>query len=411
MKDPKSIINKLKRMSKNIKDKDIVEYLPTIVDDLNYLADFRVLEMHNLTKEQQTENIYEIENYKIDYLATLIKKYMELEFHKELLYEIEDGYLFNAPGGYNQKKDVVTLSIFGLINDSINLADDIRTIAHEFRHQLQYRFLHEKTIEGVLDYPDYFIKIARSIIPKEIYVEKDEDGYVIGKPYYHDNYKRLYSEVDANNYGVELNDFLLSNLYNMYPNKNSKLEAKIRALQIKLSIGSSIVRDKLNEEHKIDREYRREIYLNTPIVSKVLVDGEKKDSLLVVDKCIKNNPSIKEKYEVFGILMDDYKFKDYYQIMMDKYKAIDRYGQGNRLDSIYNNIINGDPMLTIAGYLIRKDTKNIKKFINEHPTFTTEYEEEINELLNTMIVDIETINLLNKPEKIIEKKKLKHYED
>ena len=405
MKNPKTIINKLKRMAKNLKANDIVEYFPTIVDDLNYLADFRVLEMHNLTREQQIENIYEIEYHKIDYLATLIKKYMELEFHKELSYKIEDGYLFNAAAGYDQKRDIVVLSIFGLINNSINLADNIRTIAHEFRHQLQYRFLHEKDIEGLLDYPDYFIKIAKSIVPKELYVERNEEGNIINKPYYHTNYKRLYSEVDADNYGVELNDFLLSNLYNMYPTKDPILETKIRALQIKLSIGSNHVREKLKEENKIGHEYRREIYLKVPIVSKVEVDGEEKDSLLVVDKCIKNNPSIKTQYEVFSLLMDDYKFKDYYEIMLDHFKAIDRYGEKRKLDSIYSNIIYTDPMLIITSYIIEKDINNIKKFLKEHPTFTTEYEEEINDFLSENVVGIEIINLLSKPESVIIKKK------
>lgn len=405
MKNPKTIINKLKRMAKNLKANDIVEYFPTIVDDLNYLADFRVLEMHNLTREQQIENIYEIEYHKIDYLATLIKKYMELEFHKELSYKIEDGYLFNATGGYNQKEDKVVLSILELIDNSLNLADDIRAIAHEFRHQLQYRFLHEKDIQGILDYPSYFIKIARSIIPKEVYVVKDKEGSVIKKPYYNANYKRLYSEVDAQYYAVELNEVLLSDLYNRYPNKDSELAAKIRTLQIKLSIGATIVRDKLEEEHRIDRELKREIYKKTPITSKVLLDGEEQDSLLCVDKCIKNNPVIRDKYEVFGILMNDYTFKDCYEITLDKYSAIDRYGQGQKLESIYSNIINGDPMCIITNYLIRKDIKGIKKFIQEHPTFTTEYEEEINELLNKTVLDIETINLLSKPESVIIKNK------
>ncbi len=407
MKDPKTIINKLKRMSKNLKKNDIVEYFPTIVDDLCYLADFRVLEMHNLTKEQQVENSYEIEYHRIDYLATLIKKTMELEFHKELSYKIEDGYLFNAAGAYNQKEDTVVLSAFGLLNYSINLADDIRVITHEFRHQLLYRFLHEKDIQGILDYPDYFIKIAKNLIPKEICVEKNDEGHIINKPYYNNNYKILYSEVDANYYGVELNDYLLSYLYNMYTHNkiDSELEAKIRTLQIKLSTGSAIVRDRLNEEHRIEREYRKEIYKKTSITSKVLVDGEEKDSLLFADKCIKNNPNIKDKYEVFGILMSDYSFKDYYQIMMDKYKAIDRYGKGPKLESIYSNIINSDPMLIITSYLVRKDIKGIKRFLKEHPTFTTEYQEEINELFNTMVADIEIINLLSKQENVIIKNK------
>ena len=405
MKDPKKIINKLKRMSKKLKENDIVEYFPTIVDDLSYLADFRVLEMHNLTKEQQVENSYEIEYHRIDYLATLIKKYLELEFHKELSYEIEDGYLFNAAGAYSQKEDKVILSAFGLLNYSINLADDIRVITHEFRHQLLYRFLHEKDIKGILDYPDYFIKIAKNLIPKEICVEKNEEGHIINKPYYNHNYKRLYSEVDANYYGVELNDFLLSNLRNMYQIEDPELDAKIRTLQIKLSTGSAIVRDRLNEEHRIDHEIKREVYKKISITSKVIVDGEEKDSLLFVDKCIKNNPNIRDKYEVFGILMNDYTFKDCYEIMLDKYSAIDRYGQGQKLESIYNNIINSDPMCIITSHLMRKDIKGIKKFLKEHPTFTTEYQEEINELLSTMVADIETLNLLSKPENVIIKKK------
>jgi hypothetical protein len=407
---PIELKEKLEKMSLSLKDKNIIEYFPTILNDLEFIIKTYNTEITGLTEEERINNIYDIEYFKIDYLAELLKKYMELTWNKEFSYEIVDGYLFNSTAGYNQKEDIVTISIFGMLLNSDNTSDSIKSIIHEYRHQLQYHFLHEKDFKGVLDYPPYFITIAKNMLPKEILTVVDEEGYVIDKPYYNDNYKRLYMEVDANKYGLDVSRTLLSDLYSRYPDKNKKLEDKVKSLEEELILESNITEEGLKEEKRIDDIYLDELYTSKPITSSILVDGKELDSLLFIDKCLKDNPIIKEKYEVIGILMHEYGYKNYWDLILDKYKNIDEFKSKELIDEIYRNIFKTDPILIITQLILQKDLKGLRDFIKQHPTFPTEYEEEIGYIINTNTLDYDTLSLLSKDCGII-KKKGKKYEE
>ena len=402
--NPIELENKIKEMSTSLKDKDIVEYFPTILNNLEFIIETYNTEITGLSEEDRINNIYNIEYQKIDYLAELIKKYMELTWQKEFRYEIIPGYLFNSTAGYNQRDDIVTISIFGMILNSTNTIDSIRSIAHEFRHQLQYRFLHEKDFESILTYPPYFITIMKNALPKEIKKIIDEEGYVIGKPYYQDNYKRIYTEVDANLYGVELATTFLKDLYNKYPNKIKNLEKQLNKIQKEIEKEKIETVEGLKNEKRIDDIYVEEIRTNKPITSTVIVDGEEKDALLYTDKCIKEEPLIDERFEVLKLLTRNNVFKNYYQLIIDKYRNREEYGNVDKVNELYENIVRSDPILTISKYILNKDKESIKNFLKVHPTFIDEYKDELDELLSTLTVDNQIVNLFEKEENIQKKK-------
>lgn len=394
--EPKKLEKKLKKMNESLRRKDIINDFPSILEDIEYMIKKHEVNLASLTDTERIDHIYDIEYQKIDYLAELLRRYMQITWNKDFSYEIVEGYLFDSTAGYNQKDDIVTISIFGILNNSYNLADTIKSIAHEYRHQLQYRFLHEDKVEDIMNYPSYFITIAKNMLPKEIITEVDEEGYVIGKPYYKDNYKRLYMEVDANNYGLEVSRRLLTDLYELYPHKNKSLEAKVNSLQQILKDESKLVEQELRLEKRMEPLYRDEIYTTKEITSTVLVDDEEKDALLYTDKILKEHPEIKEVYEVLGILFHDYGFKNYWTILLDKYKLVEKVDNRRNAEEIYNNIIKTDPMLLITKYATEKDKDRIYKFLEAHPTFIEEYKEEINELISSIVLDPDIINLISK---------------
>lgn len=401
---PMEIKNKLSNMSNNLKGKNIIRSFPTIVEDLQYIIDTYDIEIEG-TDEERTNNIYDIERNRIDYLAELIRQYMTMKWHKEFKYEIVEGYLFNSTAGYNQRDDIVTISVFGMLVNSDSVADYIKSIAHEFRHQLQYHFLHEEDIEGMLDYPPYFITIAKNMIPKDIEVIQNENGEVIEKPYYNKNYKSLYTEVDANMYGLDVINNMLLDIYSRYPNKNKELANKVNKLQATLYMQGLKTKEGLESENRIDSLYVNEIYTPTPITSRVELEDSFADTLIHTDKVIKDNPIIKEEYQVFGVLMHDYGFKGYWDIVLDKYKAIEKTHQKEKVEKIYANIIKSDPMLTITKYVEEKDIKKIKKFVEDHPTFIYEYKEYLDTLFNRLVAPIEIINLLTVEDEIVKERK------
>lgn len=396
----KSIINRLNKMSKSLKERDIVEDFPTVLRQLEFIM--------NIDDKQNDaeEKVFDVEYPKIDYMAEFIKKYLEIKWNNKFSYDLDiiDIFQPNSTGGYNQKEDKATFQVCGLINGSINMADTMRAITHEFRHQHLYHFMHESKEENLLNYPSFFIIIAKDTIPKDIILGEDENGNVI-KPYRDENYNNLYMEIDANNYGIQLSRKIISDLYEMYPHKNKKLDKRVHDLQMRISNQSILVQNELYEEGRLNNTISSEIYLKKPITSKVLVDGEPKDRLLFIDKCLKDNPIVKEQYEVLGILMNDYDFKSFAEVFMGRYKSLTNSKDPNKVNAIYDHIIDTDPMLLITKLVIEKDVDGINKFLKDHPTFKEDYQEEINEIFSTMTTDFDILNLLSKPEYVIMNKK------
>lgn len=401
---PKRIERLMQHMSESLKEKDLIKDFPSILDDLEYIIRIYNLKIKGLTEEQRINHIYDIEYYKDEFLAELMKKYMELTYNKKFSYEIGEGEIQISSGGYIQERDVVEMSVIGLLLNSENIADTLKRITHEYRHQYFFRFMHENSIEGILDYPTYFIKIAKNYIPKPLNNIYDEEGNFIDNQYYRDNHRRMYTEIDADNFGIATVEKFLLNIYKLYPKKNNKLETKVNKLQLELIKQCEVVEKELREEKRLEPTYFGEIYLKKPISSTLLVDGEEKDSLLYTDKTLKNNPSIKDKYEVLNILMKDYEFKNYYELVIDKYKAIEKLGNESKINSIYENIINTDPIVLMNKLIVEKDIDGIKKFLKDHPTFRDEYNEEIDNLFNTIVTDSKIINLLYDEDSVIMKK-------
>lgn len=395
----------LKHMSESLKDKNIIKDLPIIIDDLEYIIRIYKLRIKGLTEEQRIEHIYDLSKYKMEFLAELMKKYMELILDTKLKYKVSEEVLFQlAVGGYDPNEDIVVISAIGSILNSDNTSDSLKSIIHEFRHMHFYHFLHESKIEDILKYPPNYIIIAKDYIPKEI--PKTRNEKTEGRPNYFENYNSVFMEVDASNYALETVRTFLLDLYERYPYKNKHLENKITNLQNILIEESKVVEEHYKKEGRAYKKYVKELSGESPITSTAIVDDENKDLLLVTDKYIKNNPIFKDKYEILNILMNDYTFKDYHELIIDKYNAIDKYGNKEKINAIYDNIINTDPMLLITKLVEEKDINGIKNFINSHPTFIDEYKEEINELLNNAVPGIEILNLL-----VSEKNNVKYKKD
>ncbi|MBR3146032.1 MAG: hypothetical protein IKF47_02085 [Bacilli bacterium] len=401
---PKRLECLLKHMCITLKNKDIIEDLPSIIDDLEYIVRVYKLKIKNLTEEQKIEHLYEIEKNKMEFLAELIKKYMELTLNTKLSYQISEEVLLKlAVGGYDPQEDKVIISAIGSILSSNNTADSIKTILHEFRHMHFYHFLHENKIEDIIKYPPNYIIIAKDYIPIEL--PKTRNEKIEGKPNYFENYKNIYMEVDASNYALETVRTFLLDLYERYPNKNPRLERKITQLQNILIEESKTVEEHYKQEGRAEEKYIKELTGEKPITSTILVDGENKDLLLFADKYIKANPILKDAYGILSIIMDDYRFKSYHELVIDKYKAIKNHGNKDKISAIYDNIINTDPMVLLTKLVEEKDIEEIKKFLNNHPTFLNEYKEEIAELINNTVPGIEILSLLSKEECAIMSKK------
>ena len=122
--NPEELENKLQEMNDSLQNKSIVYDFPSILEDLEYMLKTHEENLSFLTDEQRIDHLYDIEYQKIDYLAELLRRYMKITWKKEFSYEIVEGYLFNSTAGYNQKDDIVTVSVFGILNNSFTLSSN-----------------------------------------------------------------------------------------------------------------------------------------------------------------------------------------------------------------------------------------------------------------------------------------------
>lgn len=400
-----SIESLLKKKSSSIKEKNILKDFPSIVNDLETIVNIFNKEIEGVTVNQMVCPVYNIELYKTEFLAELMKKYMEFTWQDKFGYEIDDMIFMISSGGYNKKKDIVLLSPLALLlNAGSNTSSALARIIHEYRHQHQFHFFHESDIKKIIKYPSHYMLLTKNRFVKDIHDIYDEEEVFEYNQYYADNHDRMYTEVDANNYALETTQNFLIDLYGKYPHKNKNLEKKVIALQAELLKQCQVIKQEFKDEKRLEPKYLKEIYLKSPITSNVLVDGKETDSLLYIDRTIKNNYDLKENYEILKLIVNDYGFKDYHELILDKYKAIEECGNKEKINAIYDNIINTDPMLLMTKLVEEKDIHSIQKFISDHPTFLKEYKEEINELINNTVPGIEILSLLSKEECIVKKK-------
>ena len=373
-----AIIKDLDVRNNNLRNKNIIEYLPTILEDLEYL----IFDYPKLIQKINRIEYYEFNNSKlqtrrISYLATLISKYMSLKWKKKFEYKLDKESISKSTGSYKYKNDYIVFETLSMLLYDINISDDIKVLFHEFRHTLQYSFLKENELEKVMSYPSNFITIIKNMVP--VILEKNKlDDSLDG--FYMDNYKKLYLELDAENYALEETKNFLVELYSLYPNKNRKLENKVIKVQSKIN-KEMIKCEKAKNMIEIyeDNIYAKEAITTKEITSKLKYQNEKKDSLIFIDELFKNNIDKLRYFKILGIYLIDGRLKSYSEIMEDKERLLEKYDR-NKVNEVYDYIIKSNPSLLLSKYIIEKDENSISFFLENHPTYINKYKEVMNSI-------------------------------
>ena len=396
------LIDKLYDLSEEVVSLDIVKDYPRILDILEFILFDCKEKIGDLSVEESQDNILDITTLKAMIFAEVIKKYLELTTTDQYKYEINDLYFMGQTSGYDAKTDTVLISPLGLALNSISDADIIKTIFHEFRHQRQNHFLKLTNFEELLNYPSNFIRVIKNRIPKDLFEELDEEEKIITSPYYNENYTRMYMEIDADLTGLNIPKKMILELYDLYPNKNESLRLKAKKIQEFLIIGECEVERKLIEEGKLHKMDRGEVLNSNMITSYISHKGKEMDSLLFIDKCLKENGNL---YPIFSLFMSDNRFKNYMEIIKDKNNYIKRYNHKDKINRIYEYYIQTDPTLIISHLIFNNKKEEIEEFLKMHPTFKKEYQKEIIDIVNMLYAEEDIIDLLviRKNKKLIKK--------
>ncbi len=371
----------LKDRYNNLNNKNIIDYLPTIVDDIYFF----VFEYRNIL-DNFDRNIYynfnnnKLQKYKIKYLITLIKKYMKIKYNKNFNYRIDLESISSNKACYSDENGYATFKILSMLLSNMNIAEDIVTIFHEYRHKLQNDFQKETKLEDLMKYPSNFITLIKNKIP--IIIEMETKKMFLGS-YYFNNYKKIYIEVDAESFAKKETSDFLYNLYLLYPNKNKELEKKILLIQKELinEIQTFENYDKKNTTESFEI-YIEETNTSKEITSKIInpINSKEEDSLLFIDQTFKNNLDKISFFNILSIYLKDNRLKTYEEILKEKEEMLKLY-DNNKVEEVFEYIIKSDPVLLFSKYIKNNDLENILLFLKNHPTFIKKYKKEIKKIL------------------------------
>ncbi len=364
---PEIIQNKLDTCLKHIQ-KDGLKNLPQVIHDLDYLMNQRIEEERKLSLGQQYMHGSDFYEATQNYYLELLKQYMR-EFYQMNLQVVEDPNIALAGiAGYDHITDTLKVSINGFLSGGRNKTSSMQTIFHESRHKMQHDSYRAKDIEEALQYPENMIILAK------------EEAFITGQPeaFYKTNYKDLYVETDADEFGFVAVRILLENLIRRYKHQGNELsmedEITLRKLQKIMIEDSSKEEQDFFEANRFTTRARREAMGIDPPTGEFEIDGEKQDRLIAVDKHIKSHPELVMEYPLLNLVMN----KDYDEIMRDRAALIEE--RPEQIDRLYQCIIKTDPMLYIEDCVRNVKEYELQGFLKKHPTLKEHYPEELKRL-------------------------------
>ena len=299
------IIQKNKNLKKEISNTSWKSYFPQIVEDLEYIWYNFLPNLEVLTKDEWIENSYEIYKAMITYLIEIAKIYYEEKYQLNIEYKIDELKIVGGCAAYDEKTEKIYFSIMGMMLKSANISSYLQTIFHECRHVYQHQFYKSSFLEKETKFPTYFYKIAKHYIFEKEFEKEDENFYYI-------NYNKIYPEVDAEETSLkELNEFL-PYLYRCYQEeeKNGILSLKINSIHQRIVEDIEELTKELIGQERIYNQSSNELYRNTTIESTFLINGEERNSMLLIDEYIKKHPNILEKYPVLEWAKDEKMLKN-----------------------------------------------------------------------------------------------------
>lgn len=287
---------------------------------------------------------------------------------------------FLTPAHYNPADKKISYQLDVIMREkSNNFANVMELCLHENRHAMQFKSFSIDKPDDILDFD-----------PNSIFVLKD---YLVMK---NGNYKRNHinslMEIDANLYARGMSRHLIAQYFSEHQEdlKNTEFAFKEGLTDNPF--------DELSEYGLISGEY-------------ILETGEKVERAIMMDKNLKSmiSPQLVEQYPMLNLIWKDGNFKTYSEIMEDKQALLQRISgkqsetlespsyniesitEKERVEKLYNAIIQSDPMLYLESLLSQKQIQyfKVKELFSIHPNLLSEYQPEITEIFSRKSAEID----------------------
>lgn len=337
-----------------------------IHNNMDYFVD-TIKELYNV---DTSNNEFIIK--RISYVISCIIKYLNEENNLDIKFNLFSNSEDSRYAFYDYNNKIINVNIEELCKETF--VDLFITILHEYKHVLQHEVYAGGVEKALMSDPNYLL-----MAKENAYLNSLNDNNI-----YVDNYGHLLAENDAERYAI----------YRIYK----------YAYNYDDSITNSI-NDYFNSDVNnglIDSSYAKEMNVYFPLNYFIEINNERKDFVILIDKYIKNNPDIVNKYKLLSILFKDNSYITYDDIKSINNKLLDSYDKDlticvkkspyyqnsyvsiqEQIQSLVHNIIRSDPIMYLE-YLLSNNSndKIIKKYLDNHPSIFSEYYDDIERLEN-----------------------------
>lgn len=305
------IIKRFKIDKQRIEKGELKDTFPIMIEDLSYLYGEFENDWASLSPQEQVEYGYEINSSIIEYWIELLKIYIKETYRRKIKISFDEILSIGGCAAYDEEKDLILISVIGLMIQQRNMMSFIQPILHEFRHQLQHEFYKEKEIEKILLYPSYFLLIEKHYVYRKNRMTDQE---------YLENYTNYYPEVDAEEFSVNELSKIIPTLYQKYLQEggSNKLDEKVYEIQKVIEEEQEEIKDYLRILKRIDTKISKELYDLNDIHSTFILEGNEVDSLSVINQYMNLSPRLQKEYPILRLLWNEDKPKTYQEIMEDR---------------------------------------------------------------------------------------------
>ncbi len=336
-------------------------------NNMNYFID-TIKDVNNINYDNK-EFIYK----RINYLICLIIKYLNEENNLDIKYNIFSSSNDSRYAFYDYKNKIININIDYIYNETF--ADLFITLLHEYKHVLQHEIYKSDIKYTLYSDPNYLLMAKENAYLASLDDIMHYDTYI-------NNYSKLLEENDAERYAIY-------RIYKYaYKYDNSIID---------------FINNYFNEDvnnNIIDPNYVKEMNVYYPLNYTVNINNTKKDFVILIDKYIKSNPGIINKYKILSILFDNNSYITYKDIKDINNKLLDSYDKDlvisvrkspyyeesnvsiqEQIQSLIHNIIRSDPIMYLE-YLLANNSndKTIKKYLDSHPSIFSEYYNDIDRI-------------------------------
>ena len=371
----------------NVESEDFIQRIPIVLEEMymNLFATKYMGRKEPIVKYPEAHELYE--DLMVRFCSGIVKQYYKHVYGVDLTFEPSDETVLQyATCAYNPQTDKILYNPTVFELNHVKHASYLVSLLHEARHKVQYDAFKTGDINRILEYDPTMMLQAKEYAFEQNQMAEGNISFGI------DNYPMLFTELDAESNALETIGKIVDKFLGLYENYckennieyDTSLKYKFAHLIRLLAAEFSINYHKDINRGLVHPFYMSELKCASTWVSKYDLYCDKVDRLVELDKFIRENPELREKYPILDLIINgDYTKKSYNQIIRERDTLLERKGETYRdkIMQLYRVIIFSDPIYCLNYFVDENRFSSVEYFVTHHERVLTEYTDEVENIV------------------------------